>query len=156
MRAIDSLLSQYGESHQNATNKLIHWICVPGNHVQFVRTDLRDSIPGGKNTVCKLGRSRPGSGAHLLHPPFNSNVLRLCVDLCLILWGNNAIFEAVDRNGGQLAIVSLIIFAVAWVGQFIGHKIEGKKPSFFKDVQFLLVGPAWLLHFIYKKVGVKY
>jgi len=51
--------------------------------------------------------------------------------------------------------LSLAIFIVAWIGQFIGHKIEGKKPSFFEDLQFLLIGPAWLLHFIYKKVGIR-
>ena len=50
----------------------------------------------------------------------------------------------------------LMIFVIAWIGQFIGHKIEGKKPSFFEDVKFLLIGPAWLLSFIYKKIGIKY
>ena len=49
---------------------------------------------------------------------------------------------------------SLIIFTLAWIGQFIGHKIEGQKPSFFEDFKFLLIGPAWLLSFIYKKLGV--
>ena len=44
----------------------------------------------------------------------------------------------------------------AWIGQFIGHKIEGKKPSFFHDVVFLLIGPAWLLHFVYRKLGLQY
>jgi uncharacterized membrane protein YGL010W len=52
--------------------------------------------------------------------------------------------------------ISFIIFFLAWVGQFYGHKIEGKKPSFLKDLQFLLIGPAWLLHFIYKKIGINY
>ena len=47
-------------------------------------------------------------------------------------------------------------FVLAWIGQFIGHKIEGEKPSFFEDLQFLLIGPAWLLHFIYKKVGFSF
>ena len=51
--------------------------------------------------------------------------------------------------------LSLAIFIVAWIGQFIGHKIEGKKPSFFEDLQFLLIGPAWLLSFIYNKLGIK-
>jgi uncharacterized membrane protein YGL010W len=45
------------------------------------------------------------------------------------------------------------IFVLAWIGQFIGHKIEGKNPSFFKDVVFLLIGPAWLMSFVYKKLG---
>ena len=52
--------------------------------------------------------------------------------------------------------ICLVIFVLAWIGQFIGHKIEGKKPSFFKDVVFLLIGPAWLLSKIYRKVGLKY
>ena len=55
-----------------------------------------------------------------------------------------------------LWVSSLIIFSVAWIGQFWGHKIEGKKPSFLKDVQFLLIGPVWLLSFIYSKLGIRY
>jgi uncharacterized membrane protein YGL010W len=52
--------------------------------------------------------------------------------------------------------ICLIIFVLAWIGQFIGHKIEGKKPSFLHDIQFLLIGPAWLLGFIFKKLNIKY
>jgi uncharacterized membrane protein YGL010W len=52
--------------------------------------------------------------------------------------------------------ICLVLFVLAWIGQFVGHKIEGKKPSFFQDVVFLLIGPAWLLHFIYKKAGQRY
>jgi uncharacterized membrane protein YGL010W len=50
----------------------------------------------------------------------------------------------------------LIIFVAAWAGQFIGHKIEGKKPSFFDDLKFLLIGPIWLIHFLFKKAGIRY
>ena len=49
-----------------------------------------------------------------------------------------------------------VAFVLAWLGQFIGHLIEGKKPSFFKDLMFLLIGPAWLMSFVYKKLGQKY
>jgi len=48
------------------------------------------------------------------------------------------------------------VFVAAWIGQFIGHKIEGKKPSFFKDLVFLLIGPAWLMSMVYKKIGQRY
>ena len=53
-------------------------------------------------------------------------------------------------------IIYLSIFVITWIFQFIGHKIEGKKPSFLKDLQFLLVRPIWLLHFILKKIGIPY
>ena len=51
---------------------------------------------------------------------------------------------------------SLLVFVVMWVFQFVGHKIEGKKPSFFQDLAFLLIGPAWLLGFILKRLHIRY
>jgi uncharacterized membrane protein YGL010W len=60
-----------------------------------------------------------------------------------------------NQTGLKLEI-SLSLFLIAWIGQFIGHKIEGAKPSFFDDIKFLLIGPAWLIAFIYQKLGIKY
>ena len=70
--------------------------------------------------------------------------------LCLV------ITKMIAQWGYSLWIVSLTIFVVAWIGQFYGHQVEGKKPSFLKDLQFLLIGPAWLMHLIYKQVGIPY
>jgi uncharacterized membrane protein YGL010W len=61
-----------------------------------------------------------------------------------------------ELNVAPLWVICIVIFIVAWIGQFYGHKIEGKKPSFLKDVQFLLIGPAWLMHFVYKRLGIPY
>lgn len=62
-----------------------------------------------------------------------------------------------EKAGGPaLWSVCLVIFVLAWIGQFIGHKIEGKKPSFLDDLKFLLIGPIWLLHFILKKLSISY
>jgi len=58
--------------------------------------------------------------------------------------------------GTKSWIVYLVVFIITWILQFVGHKIEGKKPSFLKDLQFLLVGPIWLLGFILRKVGIRY
>ena len=52
--------------------------------------------------------------------------------------------------------ISAVVFTLAWIGQFIGHRIEGKKPSFFQDAAFLLIGPAWLMSSLYRKMGQKY
>ena len=69
-------------------------------------------------------------------------------------WGT---LDFINLSGKTfLLYVAILIFIIAWILQFIGHKIEGKKPSFFKDLQFLLIGPAWLLGFLLKKIGVKY
>jgi len=155
-KTIDWYLDKYGESHQNHTNKLIHWVCVPT--IMFSLFGLLFSIPFFVERTLLLNWAAVVLAAALLY------YLRLSLPMFLgfivigglMLLGNNAIFEALNRSGGQLALVSLAIFAVAWIGQFVGHKIEGKKPSFLQDVQFLLIGPAWLLHFIYRRLGIQY
>jgi len=58
--------------------------------------------------------------------------------------------------GQQSWIVFLSVFIITWILQFVGHQIEGKKPSFLKDLHFLLIGPIWLLSFILKKAGIAY
>ena len=57
---------------------------------------------------------------------------------------------------GKLVPIAAIAFVILWIGQFYGHKVEGKKPSFFKDIQFLMIGPAWVMAFIFTKLGIKY
>jgi uncharacterized membrane protein YGL010W len=156
MATIDQLLDKYGESHQNGTNKMIHWVCVPA--IMFSLFGLFMAIPFPAEKTLVLNWAALFVLGGLIY------YLRLSIPMFfgfivitgLMLWGNYSIFEALGRQSGQLALVSLGIFVVAWIGQFIGHKIEGKKPSFLEDVQFLMVGPAWLLHFIYKKVGITY
>ena len=152
MRKIDKLLSEYGESHQNETNKLIHWICVPS--IFFSITGLLYSI--------KLPFTVGG-----IHVNVAMIVLLLIIlyyfALSKTLWIGLAIFAAiclavcylVERvNVLPLWLFCVIVFVLAWTGQFYGHGVEGKKPSFFKDLQFLLIGPAWLMSFIYKKLGI--
>ena len=69
----------------------------------------------------------------------------LCVYLC----------HLIDLSGFvPLWQVSVTVFVLAWIGQFWGHKVEGKKPSFLKDLQFLMIGPAWLMSFIYQRLGI--
>lgn len=159
MRKIDQLLEEYGESHQNHTNKLIHWVCVPA--IFFSVVGLIFSIPSNLLTEQLSFLSYFANWATIallfiliyyvsLSVPLSLGMLffsALCLALANFL---NIAFP------GKLWAISIGIFVIAWIIQFVGHKIEGKKPSFFKDLQFLLIGPAWLMHFIYKKIGVAY
>lgn len=159
MRKIDHLFSEYGESHQNGTNKTIHWVCVP--LIFFSIVGLIASIPS-QPVQSILGEGNPYANwaavALIL-------VLVYYVSLSIYLSIGMMLFSAfcliavnfiVQSAPVPLWVVSLVIFFVAWIGQFYGHKIEGKKPSFLKDIQFLLIGPAWLMHFIYKRLGIPY
>lgn len=159
MRAIDKLLNEYGESHQNATNKFIHWICVP--IIFWTIVALLWSV--------KLGVEIPSTTYHLnlalvalvaVIFYYIKLSIRLTIGMLLFAFACIAITDRLEENLTTLNFplwgLALILFVIAWIFQFVGHNIEGKKPSFLKDLQFLLIGPAWLMHFIYKKIGVKY
>lgn len=156
MRKIDQLLSEYGESHQNHTNKTIHWICVP--LIFFSVVGLIASIPSGFLQNMLGSYFNWATVAMIL-------VLVYYVSLSFPLSIGMAIFSliclyvarSIALSGiAPLWLACVVIFVLAWIGQFYGHKVEGKKPSFLKDVQFLLIGPAWLMHFIYKRIGISY
>ena len=156
MATMDWLLDKYGESHLNPTNKLIHWICVPS--IVFSLFGVLYALP------FPVERGLFTNWAFVLYAVTLIYYVRLSLPIALglmlicgaMVFGVDAIFNNVGRDAIGLAKVAFGIFVVAWIGQFIGHKIEGKKPSFLEDLQFLMVGPAWLLSFIYKKVGIKY
>jgi uncharacterized membrane protein YGL010W len=156
MKKVDLLLNEYGESHQNKTNKLIHWICVPA--IFFSIIGLLWSIPTPEIFTIFNFPVNFGTLSLIftilyyltLSPSLTLGMIFVAAG---IITGNNYL----DQLGTPpLWIISVAIFVVAWIGQFIGHGIEGKKPSFIKDLQFLLIGPLWLIHFIYKKLNIKY
>ncbi len=159
MRAIDKLLTEYGESHQNTTNKLIHWICVPIIFWSIVAllwtVKLSVEIPG---TTYHLNLALVALVAVIFY--YIKLSIRLTIGMLIFSFACIAITDRLEENLQTLDFplwgFALILFVIAWILQFVGHNIEGKKPSFLKDLQFLMIGPAWLMHFIYKKIGVKY
>ncbi len=160
-REIDVLFDKYAESHQNPTNKLIHWICVP--LIVFSLLALVWSIPfphleflGKYNGFVNWASFLIAFAIYYYYrlSPIMSYFMLLEV---FIMSFFIVMLEKWELNGGPAMWLSaLVIFVLSWVGQFYGHKVEGKKPSFLEDVKFLLIGPIWLLHFICKKIGLKY
>ncbi|MCX2742864.1 DUF962 domain-containing protein [Mangrovivirga sp. M17] len=160
MRRIDQLLIEYGASHKNDTNKTIHWICVPV--IFFSIVGLIWSIPSGPLKGIEAGSLTPYvNWATIILLLVSVYYFSLSVPLAIgmLIFGAICLFlcnllESILPM--PLWMFSIGIFILAWIGQFIGHNIEGKKPSFLKDLQFLLIGPAWLMHFIYKKLNISY
>lgn len=139
-RPIFTLLNRYSESHQHPTNKTIHWICVPV--IVFSLLGMLWAI-----------------SPYLVYG-FMALALIYYIWLSITLAIGMALFSLLAigllMTIPYLLWVSIGLFVAAWVGQFIGHQIEGKKPSFLEDVQFLLIGPVWLLSFIYRRLGISY
>lgn len=157
MKTIDEWLTLYGRDHQHPTNKLIHWICVPV--ILFSVFGLLMSIPF---PLIADGWINMASIVFVFALVF---YLRLSVPIFfgmliigfLFIRGNMLIESSfLLLTGLSLWQFSMIVFVIAWIFQFIGHKLEGQKPSFLEDLQFLLIGPIWLLHFLFKKIGIPY
>ncbi|MFC4141359.1 DUF962 domain-containing protein [Pedobacter mendelii] len=160
-RPVDLYFDKYQESHNNETNEILHWICVP--LIIFSLLGLVWSIPfpyigflGKYNGFVNWASFLIAFSVYYyyrLSPVLSYMMLLLII---VMSWGIVSL-EQLEKSGGPaLWLICVIIFVASWIGQFIGHKIEGKKPSFLDDVKFLLIGPIWLLHFICNKVGIKY
>lgn len=155
MRAIDSWLAEYGESHRNPINKAVHWVCVP--LIMLSLLGLLWAVP----VPAALGQASPLLNPAtlmvvlalayylLLAPRLAAGMVLVSAIMLLLVW-------ALAELTAPLWLSSLAIFVAAWIGQFIGHRVEGRKPSFFKDLQFLLIGPLWLLAALYRRLGLRY
>lgn len=157
MRKIDLLFAEYAESHRNATNKLIHWICVP--LIFWSILGFVSLIPAPHVCFRFFGCISLVSIAAII--AVTIFYFRLSWRIALLMFLIMLFLEVfVYQVNIALArsswTVFVTVFVLSWIGQFFGHKIEGKKPSFLKDLQFLLVGPIWLLHFILKKAKMRY
>ncbi|PXY41098.1 hypothetical protein DMB65_09090 [Flavobacterium cheongpyeongense] len=153
MRTLEQWFEEYAVSHQNPKNKSIHYICVPA--IYFSIVGLLMSIP-----------NKSISNTLSLNMPIIENwavvvlifVLIFYTRLSIAMAFKIAVFSAICLTANYyiskilpLWMFSVGVFIIAWIGQFYGHNIEGKKPSFLKDVQFLMIGPAWVLENLFSK-----
>ncbi len=149
MRTLNQWFEEYSVSHQNPTNKSIHYICVPA--IFFSVVGLLMSV-----RINFLN----------LNMPILENLAFPILILVMIFYFRISASMAIKMTFFSLICLvlnfyisqyinllyfSILIFAIAWIGQFYGHKIEGKKPSFIDDLQFLMIGPAWVIENLFSK-----
>lgn len=141
-RQIDALLAKYAESHLNPTNEVIHIICIPAIVFSFL------GLLWALHPLAALGVTLVSLAYYVkLSVPFAVGMLLMTIPMLWLL----------SMLPQELVLpVSLAVFVIAWIGQFIGHKIEGRKPSFFDDLRFLLIGPLFVLSFLYRRLRIAY
>ncbi|UFH32126.1 DUF962 domain-containing protein [Chryseobacterium sp. C-71] len=157
MRKIDLLFAEYAESHRNSTNKLIHWICVP--LIFWTILGFISLIPSPHFCAPYFGCISLVSLIVVILVTLFYLRLSLLIGFIMIfamLLMEHLAYAFNIHFGNKSWMIFLAVFVITWILQFVGHKIEGKKPSFLKDLQFLLIGPIWLLSFVLKKLGIRY
>lgn len=149
MKTVHQWFEEYSQSHQNRVNKAIHWVCVPLIFFSIVCLlfSVRIADRFSLATVIML--------LTLVFYFRLSSAIALGM-LAMYVFSLFAIKALLILFNPQIWMVGLVIFALARIGQWIGHRMEGSKTSFLKDLQYLLIGPAWILGQIYRKLGIKY
>ena len=153
-RPLDRWFAHYSDDHRNATNQRIHVWCVPA--IVWSVIALLWCIPAPGTWF----RDGLWAGAAMLAATLfyyrSSRALGLGMLVAFVIAGaiTRGLFDALGR--GPLLGVAIAVFVVAWIGQFIGHKLEGRRPSFLTDLTYLLIGPAWVLAKLYRRLGWTY
>jgi uncharacterized membrane protein YGL010W len=135
-QSMQQLLDEYATSHQNKTNKLIHYFAVPIIFWSITAMLWVVKVPYVENLAIVA--------TVLISFYYISKDLKVAIQMIVVSILCLLLSSWMEKMGLPLLYIAIGLFIIAWVFQFIGHKIEGKKPSFFKDLQFLLIGPAWI------------
>lgn len=155
MKSAAQWFSEYAVSHQHSVNKLIHWFAVPTIYATVIGLLWQIPMP-----ISGFAEQDINWALLLLVPVLLFYfLLSFSIGLGMTIFSAAVVtlLRALEQQSViDIWLLSLLVFVVMWVLQFIGHKIEGKKPSFFQDLAFLLIGPAWLLGFILKRLHIRY
>jgi uncharacterized membrane protein YGL010W len=135
--SMKQLMTEYHKSHLNRTNQLIHYVCVPLIFWSITAALWTVKIPVVLNAAVLI------TGLMMLYYLVKS--IKVFATMLLFTVACLALNFWLESMNLPLLWIALVVFVLAWIGQFIGHHIEGKKPSFFQDLQFLLIGPAWVV-----------
>lgn len=141
IRRVDQLLAHYEESHRNPKNEIIHFIAIP-----LIMLSLVGMMFALHPYVAYAFIA--ASMVYYLR-------LSLVFLVTMLLWSVLSV-ALLFAMGAMVLELSVAIFIGAWVLQFIGHKLEGKKPSFFEDIQYLWVGPLFVLSKLFTKLGLRW
>jgi uncharacterized membrane protein YGL010W len=140
-RKVDRLLAHYEESHREPRNEKIHFVAIP-----LIMLSLLGLLSALHPWVAYAFVA-----ASMVYYLRLSGVFLLAMALLSLIG-----LALVHAMGEYVLPLSIAIFVGAWIGQFVGHRMEGKKPSFFEDLQYLWVGPIFVLSKLFLKLGIRW
>ncbi|MGF7079814.1 DUF962 domain-containing protein [Mucilaginibacter sp. UYCu711] len=159
-RPIDLIIDQYDSFHQKPANRIINYICVPV--IVFSVVGFVWSLPFPQLKFLGVYNSYLNWASFLIAfiiyyyqrlSPLLSYIMLL---LLFVLIFGIVQLQAFDGKGYLLPQVCIFLFIVANIFQFIGYRIEGRKPTFADEFKFMLTAPVWLLSLVLKKFKIKY
>lgn len=136
MKSLEHWLKEYSLDHQNPLNQKLHKIAVP--IIFFSAHGLLLSIPAPFFW--------PVIMVDCLALIFYFRLSLKCGLIMATVMAVQAIILALLSDSiAHLWLPMAALFIIAWILQFYGHYIEGRKPSFTRDLGYLLIGPLWVI-----------
>ena len=155
MRTLDEWFGSYAADHQNPANRAIHWVCVPT--IMWAVIAALWTIPPILPNWFKPGLWAVLAmiAAYAFYHRLSRN-LGYAMAIAFVVSGaiTWALYGVLGPRG--LLILAVALFVLAWIGQFIGHAIEGRRPAFLTNIVQLLIGPAWLMGKLMRRLGIAY
>jgi len=151
-RSRQDWLDSYGAGHRHRLNRLLHGACVPA--IAWSAIALLWTLPVPPTLL------RPGAWAvmamvlafHGYWKRARALALALLLAFAALGLATQALYAGLGAH--RLALLAGAVLALAWLGQSIGHRLEGRRPGFFADLACLPVGPAWLMAGLLRKLGL--
>ena len=154
MRSVNEWFGNYSRDHQNPVNRAIHWICVPAILWAVMAALWVIPVPssiGRPGFWCGLAIVGAFGFYWKMSRPVGAAMLLVFIVFAI---GCELLYRSVGPT--HMLMVAGTVFVLAWIGQFIGHVIEGARPSFFTDLAYLLIGPAWLAGKLMRRLNIRY
>jgi uncharacterized membrane protein YGL010W len=160
-RKIDVYFDRLDASHQNPTNRLLHWFFVPVMVLGLLGMAWALPFPHigfiGKYSGFFNWASFVIAFAMYYYLKLSPLLSYFALFLLFGLSYGVMQLELYEKAGGPpLALVSVIVLFAGLAGQYIGGKIEDKEQSFNDDTKLLAITPLWVLYSLTKKFGLRY
>jgi uncharacterized membrane protein YGL010W len=133
MRSLEDRLTNYANYHRDRRNIVTHFIGIP-----MIMVAVTGLLSRPFWWVAAAAGFSFCVYYFLLDLRF---AIAMTAFFSLAVWAGNSI--ALQSTTVWLA-VSLGLFVIGWIFQFLGHYYEGKKPAFFDDLANTLIGPLFI------------
>ena len=143
MTRIEPLFARYAESHRHPTNQAIHWVCVPL---------IMWSILAALWAWSPVAAGGIVLAAIVFYGWLSASLALGMLAVSVAMLATMPLFP----SARALLASAGVVFVLAWIGQFVGHHIEGRRPAFADDITYLLIGPARLVALVYERLHLRY
>ena len=155
MNETDGWLRRYEETHSDLTNPVVYWAAVP--MVVLGTVGLLWSLPI-PDAFYEISPLMNWGTAFLMAAAVYYFIISvsLAIGMLPFVIGVAGINMWLDGSDFSLLRVSIVLLLAGIIGLWLGHRNQGGIRPVLDDLQFMMIGPAWLLSVLYKRIGIPF